>query len=92
LLESLFYIFEQQQGWIISIELQKFAQISMLSGFAPNSFFLKDSEEIFCLKEHHCELPGFCLDNLFKDDFFKELLGRHVVLNQVQHQHNHNLD
>lgn len=64
----------------------------MLSVLGSNAFFLKHTEEVLALQEDHCELLGLCLDVLFEYDIFKELLSRHVLIQQVQHQHHHYFD
>lgn len=64
----------------------------MLGVLAADAFLLKDFEEVLTLEENHRKVFCFRLHILFKDHVLEEILGRHVLIQQVKHKHDHDLN
>jgi len=92
LFERFTNIFQQQQVWELRIQLQEITQVLMNGVLGADTLFVEHAEEIFRLHENHHELLRLGLHVLFKTDFLEEVLCREVGLEQVHHEHDHNLD
>ena len=57
-----------------------------------DTLFFEHAEEILRLQEYHHELLSLGLHVLLETDFMEEVLGREVCLEQVYHEHDHDLD
>ena len=64
----------------------------MLSVLCTNALFFEHAEEIFRLQECHGEELCLSFDLLFEEDLQEELLSRLILLQEVHHEHDHDLD
>lgn len=64
----------------------------MLHILRTNTFLLENAEEVVTFEEDHRVLLRLCLHVLLKDHFLEELLSRHVLVQQEEHQHDHDFD
>ena len=64
----------------------------MVSVLRSNTLLFQNTEEVTGRKEDHIQKSRLGFDFLIKDDISEEFLCRHIRLQQVYHQHNHDLD
>ena len=91
-LQCLFDVLEQEQGRVLLIKLQELSQVRVLCALRANTFLFEYAEEVVALQEDHCALLNLRLNLLLKDYVSKEVLCYDVLIEQVQHQHQHYLD
>jgi hypothetical protein len=92
LLERLLYILDNDVVRVGRAQLQELSEVRVVSLLLADAFLLKEPEEVFGL--HDVKSLLFCLAPhvLLEYDIGKEFGGAHVLLEQVEHEHNHDLD
>jgi len=91
LLKSTPNIFNEQHFRMICAQLQELTQIFMVSSFLTNASLLEYPIEIFSPNNLQFLLLGLRFNLLLDDDILEVFLGSDLILEQVQHEHDHNL-
>ena len=91
LFQGLADVLEKEQLRVVGAELEELPQIAMLCVLGSDTLLLQNAEEIVRFEEGHGEQARLGLHFLLEEDVGEELLRRHVLLQQVHHEHDHDL-
>lgn len=91
--QGLLDLLERKQVWEVGTELQLLVQVGVFIRVLSDSALNQNSVEILSFHDlDSLVLVGLGLNVLQENDFLKDIVGPHLVLNAVEHEHSHYLD